>query len=300
MFKFDTWCGQMQNQNNASNDGMIRLKNVDPDVVAGFGDEWSRFDQSELSQDELHRLFEGYFSTFPWADLPPNAEGFDMGCGSGRWAYFVAPRVGRLHLIDASKDALDVAQRKLAAATNVDFIHASVADVPLPDNSQDFGYSLGVLHHIPDTQSGLEACVEKLKPGAPFLLYLYYRFDNRPLFYRLIWQLSDILRRFISRLPHGARYAISQAIAVLVYWPLAMAARGLEKIGVSPEALPLSAYRHCSFYTMRTDALDRFGTRLEKRFTRTEILLMMERAGLTQISFREGEPYWCASGIRNR
>jgi ubiquinone/menaquinone biosynthesis C-methylase UbiE len=290
----------MQNQNNTSNDDRTRLKNVDPHVVAGFGDEWSRFDQSELSQDELHRHFEGYFSTFPWADLPPNAEGFDMGCGSGRWAFFVAPRVGRLHLIDASKDALDVAQRKLAAATNVDFIHASVADVPLPDNSQDFGYSLGVLHHIPDTQSGLEACVGKLKPGAPFLLYLYYRFDNRPIWYRLIWQLSDILRRFISRLPHGARYAISQAIAVLVYWPLARAARGLEKIGVSPEALPLSAYRHSSFYTMRTDALDRFGTRLEKRFTRSEILLMMERAGLTHISFREAEPYWCASGIRKR
>jgi hypothetical protein len=142
--------------------------------------------------------------------------------------------------------------------------------------------------------------VGKLKPGAPFLLYLYYRFDNRPIWYRLIWQLSDILRRFISRLPHGARYAISQAIAVLVYWPLARAARGLEKIGVSPEALPLSAYRHSSFYTMRTDALDRFGTRLEKRFTRSEILLMMERAGLTHISFREAEPYWCASGIRKR
>jgi ubiquinone/menaquinone biosynthesis C-methylase UbiE len=286
-------------QNDASKDGRIRLKNVDPDVVAGFGDEWSRFDQSKLPLDELRQHFEGYFSTFPWADLPPNAEGFDMGCGSGRWAFFVAPRVGRLHLIDASSEALGVARRKLAAMTNVGFIHASIDDVPLPDNSQDFGYSLGVLHCIPDTQCGLEACVRKLKPGAPFLLYLYYRFDNRPIWFRLIWQFSDVLRRVVSHLPLGARYATSQAIATLVYWPLARTARSLEKIGVSPKGLPLSSYRDSSFYTMRTDALDRFGTRVEKRFTRAEILVMMERAGLVHINFREAEPYWCASGLRS-
>jgi 2-polyprenyl-3-methyl-5-hydroxy-6-metoxy-1,4-benzoquinol methylase len=43
----------------------------------------------------------------------------------------------------------------------------------------DFGYSLGVLHHIPDAQKALSDCVKKLKLGAPFLVYLYYSFDNR-------------------------------------------------------------------------------------------------------------------------
>ena len=42
----------------------------------------------------------------------------------------------------------------------------------LKDNSQDFGYCLGVLHHIPDTYLGLEKCVLKLKKGAPFY-YIY-------------------------------------------------------------------------------------------------------------------------------
>jgi ubiquinone/menaquinone biosynthesis C-methylase UbiE len=63
---------------------------------------------------------------------------------------------------------------------NCEFHLASVDEIPLPDSSQDFGYSLGVLHHIPDTQLALNACVKKLKLGAPFLLYCYYRFDNRP------------------------------------------------------------------------------------------------------------------------
>jgi hypothetical protein len=45
---------------------------------------------------------------------------------------------------------------------------------------------------------------------------------------------------------------------------------------------------------MRTDALDRFGTRLEKRFTRDEITAMLTRAGFTDIQFSEGMPRWVA------
>ncbi len=155
-------------------------ENIDKQVVAGFGDEWSRFDQSELSKDELEKMFDNYFNIFPWEKLSAESVGFDLGCGSGRWAKMVAPRIGKLHLIDASGDALAVAKRNLQAADNCEFHHAGVEEIPLENDSCDFGYSLGVLHHIPDTQAGLQACVDKLKKGAPFLLYLYYRFDNRP------------------------------------------------------------------------------------------------------------------------
>ena len=62
--------------------------------------------------------------------------------------------------------------------------------------------------------------------------------------------------------------------------------------------IPLSYYRNLSFYSMRTDALDRFGTRLEQRFSRSKIEAMMHWAGLTDIRFREREPYWVAVGMR--
>jgi hypothetical protein len=87
-------------------------------------------------------------------------------------------------------------------------------------------------------------------------------------------------------------------IAGLVYFPFAKASLGAEKLGMNVEVLPLSAYRNTSFYTMRTDALDRFGTRLEQRFTRAEILEMMSAAGLGQITFSNEMPYWCAVGIK--
>ena len=58
--------------------------NLDAATVRDFGREWQRFDQSGISQDELARSFAEYFAIFPWASLPPNANGIDFGCGSGR------------------------------------------------------------------------------------------------------------------------------------------------------------------------------------------------------------------------
>jgi len=273
-------------------------ENIDLKTVDGFGHEWSAFDQTALGEEEWRELFDRYFAIFPFDALGDDAQGFDLGCGSGRWAAGVAPRVGRLHCIDPAEQALAVARRNLAGHANVGFHLAAADSIPLADGSQDFGYSLGVLHHIPDTAGALRNCTAKLKPGAPFLLYLYYALDQRPGWYRAIWRATDGVRRTISRLPFPLRKSVTNGIAATVYWPLARGARLVEKLGGDPAPLPLSAYRSCSFYTMRTDALDRFGTRLEHRFTREQMRAMMEEAGLADIVFSEREPYWIACGRR--
>jgi SAM-dependent methyltransferase len=279
---------------------LATLANADPRTVEGFGDEWERFDQSRLDSQEQLALFKKYFKVFPWSKLPAQAEGFDMGCGSGRWAQLVAPKVGRLHCIDPSS-AIEVAKRNLRLQVNCEFHAAGVADAVLPESSMDFGYSLGVLHHVPDTAEGIKACVRYLKPGAPFLLYLYYALDNRSVFYRGLWKASEAIRAAVSAMPHGLRYLVSQAIAGSVYWPLARFAKLTEALGLSAAqaaSLPLGFYRHLSFYTMRTDALDRFGTALEQRYTKLQILSMMQAAGLKDVVFSDESPYWCAVGYR--
>ncbi len=275
------------------------VSNVDPKTVEGFGEEWSRFDQSQLGSQDLSVFFDRYFNIFPWKSLPENSVGFDLGCGSGRWAKCVAPRVGKLYCIDASEKALAVAERNLRDISNCIFQLATVDKIPLLDNSADFGYSLGVLHHVPDTADGIRSCVAKLKPGAPFLLYLYYAFDNRPVWFRTIWKLSDKIRIGIAQLPSWAKLMACQVIATLIYFPLARFSFLLESLGIKGiENLPLYSYRRASFYSMKTDALDRFGTRLEQRFTMAEIKSMMNAAGLERITFSTEIPYWCAVGYK--
>ena len=270
-------------------------RNLDASTVESFGREWSKFDQSGLSDEEARAIFDEYFAIFPWDALPKNATGFDMGCGSGRWARFVAPRVGRLHCIDPSI-AIEIARKNLQRLPNVSFHQASVGDDVLPENSQDFGYSLGVLHHVPDTLAAIRSCVALLKPGAPFLVYLYYALDNRPAPYRWLWKASNLLRVAISELPALPKNLVTDLIAMTTYWPLARLAKLGEKGGMQVRNWPLAYYRDRSWYTMRTDSRDRFGTPLEKRFAREQVQSLMADSGLIDIRFSESAPYWCCVG----
>jgi NDP-sugar pyrophosphorylase family protein len=90
---------------------------------------------------------------------------------------------------------------------------------------------------------------------------------------------------------------VSQIIAIVVYFPMARLARALERRGRAVERVPLSAYRNRGLYAMRTDALDRFGTRTERRFTATQVRELLERAGLEAVTV-DGPPYWCAVGYK--
>ena len=277
-------------------------RNVDANVARGFGREWSTFRQGEenLSREQRETIFVDYFRIFPWDLLPPGGGvGIDVGCGTGRWSMMVAPRVAHLHLLDVSPEVLAVARENLKGAQNVSFHANSVAEIPLLAHSLDFAFSLGVLHHVPDTQEAIRAIAEKLKPGAPFLIYLYYAFDNRPPWYRLLWAVSNGVRVVVSRLPHPVRKAISETIAALVYWPLARLAALLARFGVPQQNLPLSWYGDKSFYVMRTDAYDRFCTQLKKRFSKVQIEHILANAGFGSIVFSDSPPYWCAVGIKS-
>ena len=275
------------------------MKNLDKKTIKSFGDEWLHFDQSGMKNKEAYKIFKSYFSIFPSNKISKFSEGFDMGCGSGRWAKYTAPRVGLLHCIEPSM-AIKVAKKKLKKFNNIKYHQKYLDNSGLKKKSQDFGYSLGVLHHVPNTKLAINSCVNLLKTGAPFLLYIYYSFDNRPTWFKCLWILSNYLRKFIYRLPKFFKFLVCDIIAVLIYYPFARFTLLFQKIGFKLKNFPLYFYRSRSFYAMRTDARDRFGTPLEKRFTKKEIYKMMKDSGLEKIKFRNGPPFWTAIGFKKR
>ena len=275
------------------------MKNLDKKTVKSFGDEWAHFDQSGMSNKEAYKIFKSYFSIFPFDKLSKSAEGFDMGCGSGRWAKFVAPKVGLLHCVDPSI-AIKVAQKNLKKFKNINYHKKSLDKSGLKEKSQDFGYSLGVLHHVPNTKLAINSCVKLLKPGAPFLLYIYYSFDNRPRWFKFVWMISNLLRLVINRLPKFFNFLICDIIAIFIYYPIARFILLIKKIGIDFKNFPLYSYHSRSFYVMRTDSRDRFGTPLEKRFTKKQIYEMMKEGGLEKIKFKNKPPFWTAIGFKKK
>jgi len=112
--------------------------NIDQKTVTGFGDEWTRFDQSNLSKKESTILFNKYFSIFPKSFLNLNSIGVDFGCGSGRWAKHIAPSVKSLYCIDLS-EAIEVAKFNLKNNNNCIFIKTDIENFYIEDNFFDFG-----------------------------------------------------------------------------------------------------------------------------------------------------------------
>ena len=104
------------------------------------------------------------------------------------------------------------------------------------------------------------------------------------------------MRHALSKAPFRLKSAVAELLAACVYWPLARGAWLFEPLGGNVADWPLSAYRGRSYYAMRTDALDRFGTRLEHRMTQAEIRELMQNAGLGEVRFSDGVPFWCAVG----
>ena len=272
-------------------------KNIDKQLVNDFGNEWNKYRQNNNNFD-LDKAFQQYFHIFPSEYLSDQKIGFDAGCGSGRWAKYIAPKVKKLYCIEPSKKAINVAKNNLKNFKNCTFECCSINSSNVENNSMDFGYCLGVLHHIPDTEKALLSCTNKLKKGSPFLLYIYYNFDNKPNWFKLIWEITNLFRKVISKLPFNLKLLSSKLIAIFIYLPLAKLSQLLELFGINVTNIPLSYYRNKSFYFMNTDALDRFGTRLEKRFSKKEIVTLMKKCNLHSIEFSKSTPFYVAIGYK--
>ena len=125
-------------------------------------------------------------------------------------------------------------------------------------------------------------------------------FKDKPVWFRMIWKLTDFFRVIISRMPFTLKKTICYIIAIVVYYPLSRLSKYLEKAGFDVSNIPLSAYKHQPFYTLATDALDRFGTKLEQRFTKPEIIKMMLDANFENIKFNDPNPGWICLGYKKK
>ena len=269
--------------------------NLDAPTVASFGREWKKF--NTFTDEEIAQSGDEYFDVVDEEDFSAETVGLDLGCGSGRWSRYLAPKVGFIEAIDPS-DAVVAAHALTGDLHNVRVTRASVNSLPFADHSFDFIFSLGVLHHLPDTGTALSTATRKLKPGGTFLLYLYYALDNRGPGYKLVFHISNLARRVVSRLPATLKEWVCDAIALVLYVPLAGLARMVRIVLGKKlfEKVPLHYYADKSLWVMRNDALDRFGTPLEHRFTREAISDMMKNAGLADVKFSQAAPYWHVVG----
>ena len=271
-------------------------ENLDQGVIDGFGHEWAAFDYAETETAEaLDAQFAAYCAPLDLGDFnPATSVAGDFGAGSGRWSSRLAPYFSRVYALEPSDGANRVLTSKFAGNSKFVVLQETVGVNSIPVASLDLAMSLGVLHHIPDTALAIKDVSRSIKPGGTFLCYLYYSLENKPTYYKLIFKGVNIVRQVISALPQKVKRLSATVIAALVYWPLARLSKVLSKVGRNTSNLPLHHYADMPFVMLANDALDRFGTSLEQRFSKAEITEMLRAADfdLSTLKFSELEPFW--------
>ena len=255
-----------------------RDENLDQGVIDSFGHEWATFDYGETETTEaLNAQFKAYCAPIDLNQFNTKVSvAADFGAGSGRWASRLIPFFSLVYALEPSDGASKVLKNKFADEAKI---------------------MVGVLHHIPDTSLAIKDVSLRIKPGGMFLCYLYYNLENKPTLYKLIFKGVNVVRKVISGLPQKIKHSITSTIAALVYWPLARFSKVMNRFGVNTSNIPLHHYADMPFVMLANDALDRFGTSLEQRFSKAEITEMLRLAefDISTLKFSDAEPFWTFS-----
>jgi len=254
------------------------------DIQYTFGEEWQEFSKI---MPEHKKEFSQYFDLSNMSDLK-NKRICDLGCGIGRWDYFLKDHCKELILVDFS-EAIFVARNNLKDADNVLYFMGDLKRLPFRDDFVDFLFSLGVLHHLPG--SALEEVRSLKKYASQILIYLYYALDNRPFYFRVIFMLATRLRLWTASVRNSKFRNIFSWVGVLFFY-LSFIILGsiLRPLGKSHLVPLYESYHGKTLERIRQDVYDRFFTRIEQRFTREEIMTLKDT--FSNVIVSNQLPYW--------
>jgi SAM-dependent methyltransferase len=254
------------------------------DIQFTFGAEWLTYpDILPEHEDE----FPLYFDLVNIPDLK-DMRVCDLGCGIGRWSYFLKDKCRELILLDFS-EAIFAARKNLKESQNAIFLMGDIKRLPLRNGFADFLFCLGVLHHLP--VNALEEVRALKKYASSILIYLYYALDNRPFYFQLLLDLMTTIRKTVSRIRNPSfRTGFSSFTAWTVYLPLVYLGKFLKPFHLSHYIPLFEVYDQKTVHRIKQDVYDRFFTRIEQRFSKKQILELEK--DFDKVTISENLPYW--------
>jgi SAM-dependent methyltransferase len=272
-------------------DGTLRCKNahtfpvkefiprfVESDLYVGnFSFEWTHHATTQMDSDRSLYSQQMFHQLTYWKE--PQLKGklvLDVGCGTGRYVD-VAEKMGAIVVGVDLSFAVDSAQKNLGSRNNVHLVQADIFHLPFRTKSFDVIYSLGVLHHTPDTKKAFSVLPDLLKPGGTIAVWVYARYFGQ--------RWHDIIRtKFTSRLPKRLLHYLCMALTPLYL---------LYKIPVLRSFLQLifwypadgEFYRHWRWRWL--DLFDFYSPTYAHRHSYPEVWKWFEEARLVDIRLME-------------
>lgn len=250
--------------------GVPRFVEADAYVDA-FSYEWQIHRRTQFDSETRRASLEDFGKK---VDMPTTGLAgklvLDAGCGTGRYADVLKESGAEIVCVDYSQ-AIDVAHENLSAFPNIHMIQADLFKLPLKDGVFDYIYSVGVLHHTPDTRKAFRRLVPKLAPEGRISIYVYPSYD------RLYRFLTNLYRKVTTRLPARLLYQLCKIAIPLHY---------VEKIPVIGRVvgilLPTAAvYEDPRWRVLNT--FDWYAPKFQWAHTVEEVFAWYEEEGLEKI-----------------
>jgi len=240
-----------------------------------FGFEWTRFHELKSENGFLEfvsPIDKGFFK---------NKRVLDAGCGNGSYAYYAASYGAEVVAIDFS-DAVSIAQEN-TKNMDVQIVRADITHPPFKEGTFDYIFSIGVLHHLPEPETGFHQLVLLLKPGGLISIWVYGRAKQ--------WAAVYFYEPFIKithRLPHRLLYYLCYLPATIMEITncgyLLLKRIHLKKIA---SFLPFKYYADYHFSVKLNDAFDVFATPSAQYYADDELYSWFKKNGLKKILITE-------------
>ncbi len=132
----------------------------------------------------------------------------EVGFGMGTDLFQFASSGALVSGVDLSPTHLEIASRRFALyGISADLRLADAESLPFQDDTFDAVYTLGVIHHTPNTQRAVEEIHRVLKAGGRAIIGVYHRYSSFFLFSVLLESyvlrlgfLRESYRRMLSRI----------------------------------------------------------------------------------------------------
>jgi len=248
-----------------------------------FGDEWHRFRTVQIDSANGTRQSEDGF-TLKTGLGPGDVRGrlvLDAGVGAGRYAEVMARWGAEVVGVDLTR-AVDAAALNLRARPTAHLVQADIFALPFPDDTFDIAYSIGVLHHTPDTAAAFRRVAATVKKGGLLAVYVYLAGG-------LARYFSDTLRVVTTRLPRPLVYYLSTAAIPLYFL------HRLPGIGrISQAVLPTNT--HPDWRWRWLDTFDWYTPKYQWKHRYPEVLRWFREAGFSDLYVAD-EPI-CVRGLK--